>query len=45
MICDAPYWVTVVIDLFNTSMISEDTILNAINWLIGKGIVVCNNQV
>lgn len=45
MICKASIWFLHVIEWFNDSIIDEDTIINALNWLVSKGLVSCGNIV
>jgi len=45
MLCEAPKWVVHLFEWLEDKLITGDMFNNAINWLIDKGIIICNELI
>jgi hypothetical protein len=43
--CDAPRWVLKVFEFLELDMITQETVNDAMNWLLSKSIIICNEVI
>jgi len=45
MICNIPLWATVLFSWKDYELITQDILNNAMNWMLSKGLIICNELV
>lgn len=45
MNCIAPYWVTWLFEWLDKGMTTQEQVDKAMNWLLSKGIIFCNEVI
>lgn len=45
IICEIPYWFENVVKWTENNLLDKEVLLDALNWLVIKGIVVCEKEI